>query len=112
MITIGRDEAKRDPVYSKLLEFLKNGHQVADHTQEVLRKNVEIKDFCEEARHYGTLQGKDPMWIHYDVCTWLENELFIVRIESICFYDSYDEYEAARQEGLFSGKYPSCEPKH
>jgi len=95
----------KDEVIGKLFEAIKKQHKVADHTTRVLYENRNIKDFCEQARHFVVLGGNTkPLYIHYDVASWFHNlNGALVSIESIGVYDDFMEYETARMRGLHSG---------
>lgn len=103
MIEFNRDSLKTDPVLKRIHDVIKHNHEVAKHTQEVLLKNKHVKDFCEEARHFVILPGKNQIYLHYDTSTWFVNNGFHVRIDMVGVYDSYMEYESARLKGLHSG---------
>ena len=105
MTEFDREFFKTDPVFSKLHSILKEHHKVADHTQRTLYENRFTKDFCEEARHFTILPGRNQIFLHYDVASWwLEPDGIVVKIESIGVYDNFMEYETARMRGLHSGK--------
>ena len=106
MTEFKRDFFKNDPeVMGKLHNILVNGHRVADHTEKNLFKNRHIKDFCEEARHFTILQGKKPIYLHYDVASWFKEPMGVqVVIDSIGVYDNFMEYETARMKELHGAK--------
>jgi hypothetical protein len=105
MEEFNREFFKKDEVFKELFEFLKSKHQVANHTKKVLYDNRHIKDFCEIARHYIMMPGKNPLYIHYDVSSWYKHpQNAQVRIDSIGIYDDFMEYEVARVKGLHSAK--------
>lgn len=91
-----------DPdVMGKLHKMLVKEHKVADHTEKVLLENRHIKDFCEEARHFKILAGKNPIYLHYDVGSWFKEPMGVqVVIDSIGIYDDFMEYETARMKQL------------
>lgn len=97
-----RTEIKEDPVLSKFLKKLVEKHIVANHTKETLLQNAHIKNFCEEARHFVVIAGETDLFIHYDVSTWFTGTGFQVRVERICFYDNFLEFERARVPSLHS----------
>lgn len=104
MTEFKRDFFRVDPVLSKLYEFIKQNHRVADHTQRVLFENRTVKDFCQEARHFVVLSGNKALYIHYDVSSWWKDPAGVhLRIDSIGVYDDFIEYETARLRGLHSG---------
>lgn len=104
MTEFKREVFINDPVISKLFEIIKRYHKVADHTERVLYKNKHVKDFCEEARHFTEMPGKNPLYIHYDVSSWFKHPAgVVVKIESIGVYDDFMEYTTARLKGLHSG---------
>jgi len=109
MEEFNRKEWKDDPVIGKLFNLIKDNHNIADHTIRVLNKNKQIKDFCEEARHFVHLTGKTDIFIHYDVSTWLENNAYLVRVERVGIYNDFMDYERARL-GSLHGKVPSDIP--
>jgi hypothetical protein len=106
MHSFKRSEFKTDPkVLGKLHAKLVKIHKVASHTQKVLFENKHIKDFCEEARHFVILKGDSPLYIHYDVTSRLDATNSIsCRIDAIAVYDSFMEFENAKNRGLHSGK--------
>lgn len=90
MTTIERKDLKIDPVFAQMHEIVKNNHKVAEHTKKVLLKNKDVKDFCEEARHFVIMEGKEPLFIHYDVSSWFKKPNGVqVRIESVTIYEDY-----------------------
>lgn len=104
MLEIKRAELKSDPVWNKLFEAVKARHTVANHTVKVLAENKHIKDFCEEARHFGVLDlGGKPLFLHYDITSWYQSDISAaVKIEAIGIYDDFQEYETARMKELHS----------
>lgn len=105
MIEIDRETFKTDPVFQVIYQLVKENHQVASHTKKNLYENRHIKDFCEEARHYIMIPGRDQtFYIHYDVASWYHPKGAQIKIEKIVFYDDFIEYEAARIKGLHSTK--------
>lgn len=105
MITISREEFKVDPTFRKLYEFILEHHEVAKHTTEVLFKNRNTKDFCEEATHFIVLPGKPGIFLDYEVYSWYKHpKSVIIKIVSITMYDDFMEYEKARMIGLHSAK--------
>jgi hypothetical protein len=104
MIEIKREEFKKDKLFSKVHEELKKIHKVPDYTIECLMKNRHIKDFCEESRHFVLMHGKEDLYLHYDVFTWILGKTLPIRVDAITFYDDFEEYEAARVGQLYSAK--------
>lgn len=105
MTEFNRDFFKKDQVLNKLYVIIKQNHKVAEHTHKTLFENRFTKDFCEEARHFSELPGKNPIYIHYDVASWWKEPNGVqVKIESIGVYDDFMEYETSRMRGLHSGK--------
>lgn len=103
MTEFSREILKTDEVMSKLFEVIKSNHRVAKHTQETLFQNRFTENFCEEARHFCMLGGKNPIYLHYDVSSWYKASYQAsIRIESIGIYDSFMEYEIARMKELHS----------
>lgn len=102
MTEIDRETLKNDPVFRELFETIKRNHKVANHTKKNLFKNKHIKDFCEQARHYVMISGKNPIYLHYDISSWYSPKGAQVRIEGVGVYDDFIEYEAARIRGLHS----------
>jgi len=108
MIVIEREEIKKDPVFRKLHEHIKENHQVAPHTRKVLLEHKHVKDFCEEARFYVQLGGEDraavrPIYFHYDISSWYKHpDQVVMRVESIGLYEDFLEYETARLKGIHS----------
>lgn len=105
MVEFPRKFFTKDKVFGKLHQLIKQNHRVAEHTRRVLFKNKDVKDFCEEARHFVELPGKNPIYIHYDVASWFKAPNGVqIRVESIGIYDDFLEYETARMKQLHSGK--------
>ena len=103
MIKITRKEFKEDAVFRQLHDAIKRNHKVANHTIKVLSENHHVKNFCQEARHFALLPGKNQLHLHYDVTSWYQKPgRVVIRIESICIYDSFMEYEVARKEALYN----------
>lgn len=103
MIEITRQQLKEDEVYNKLFEEIKKRHVVADHTIKVLLANKDIKDFCEEARHFGILPSSkgNQLYLHYDVSSWYHpSGAAQVKIDAVGVYDDFMEYEVARVKQL------------
>lgn len=99
MTEFKREFFKKDPeVTGKLWELIKQRHEVAKHTEKVLFENRHIKDFCEESRTFVDM-GRG-LYIHYDVASWYHEEGAQVKIEAICIYDDFMEYEKARMYQL------------
>ena len=95
MIEIQREIFVEDEVFKMVYLFLKENHKVAEHTKKVLLDNKNIKDFCEESRHFIMVEG--PFYIHYDISSWFKEPYGVsVRIDTIAFYDNFMEYEKAR----------------
>lgn len=105
MVEFDREFIKRDEVFQKLHGSLKKAHVVSNHTRRILLKNKHVRDFCEEARHYTILQGPDPIYLHYDIASWLKNNHVLVRIESIGVYDNFMEFESCRLRALHSAEH-------
>lgn len=95
---------KDDEVIGKIYKIIKKNHKVAEHTKKVLMDNADIKDFCEEARHFIILGESKPLHIHYDVASWYQDGAALIKIESIGVYDDFLEYEVARLKGIHSTK--------
>ena len=107
MTEFPRDFFINDPeVLGKLHQLLIKNHKVAEHTKKVLLENRHIKDFCEEARHFTIMPGKNPIYLHYDVATWFKepNGIQMV-IDSIGVYDDFIEYEKARMYQLHKAQH-------
>ena len=102
MTEVKREEFKKDPVYHRLYTELRKIHEVAEHTMKTLIESKHIPGFCEEATHFVVMQGKPSIFLQYAVTTWLNNEQFLVVIESIGVYDDFQEFEKARLTGLYS----------
>lgn len=103
MITIGREEFRKDPVFRQIFETIKAHHVVPGHTSKELLKNKDVKDFCVEARHFIELPGERPIYLHYDVYSWYHSKNgALIRIESITFYDNFIEYQANRLKQLYA----------
>ena len=102
MTEFNRELIENDPVFSKLFKIIKANHKIADHTKKILFKNRNVKNFCEEARHFSKLDGSKPIYIHYDVASWYKHPKVLVSIESIGVYDNFIEYEVARLKGVHS----------
>lgn len=101
MIELFRKEIKNDPAFTMLLQVIVNNHKIPKYTEETLIKNKDVKDFCECSRHYITMSGENPLYIHYDVYSWYKHPNGAsVRVQSIGLYDDFMEYEAARLKGL------------
>lgn len=98
MIEITRQQLKEDEVYNKLLEEIKKRHVPAEHTLKTLLANKDIKDFCEEARHFGILH--DTLYLHYDVFSWYDPAAVLIKINAVGIYDDFIEYESARVKQL------------
>lgn len=98
MTEFTREMFTNDPeVMGKLHKLLIEHHKVADHTEKVLFENRHIKDFCENARHFTVLPGKNLIFLHYDVSTWFKEPNGVqLAIETIGVYDNFMEYERAR----------------
>ena len=106
MVEFPRKIFKKDPnVLGQLHDLLVENHKVANHTKKVLLDNKHIDGFCEDSRCFVVLQKSMPLYIHYDVSTWImaSNEA-VVKINSIGVYGSFIEYEKARLSQLHSGK--------
>ena len=115
-LSLTREEIKADPVFSKVLDAVKQIYEVPQHTFDILMANRDTKDFCEESRHFAIL-GKGDFFIHYDVSSWFspypsfeevpESEMprdkrfpaFETRFDSITFYDTEEEFQQARKLG-------------
>lgn len=104
MIEIKREEFKEDEMFSKIYEDLKKSHKVPEYTIRILMENRHIDDFCQESRHFVSLTGKDPIFLHYDVSCWIAIDIIPIRIEAITFYDNFMEFEAAKNRGLHGSK--------
>ncbi len=105
MTEFKREFFTSDPVFHRLYMILKGIHVVADHTKDVLVKNRHIENFCEESRYFIMLNGLQTIYIHYDVSSWWKEPTgVLVKVDSICVYDSFVEYETARMRQLHSGK--------
>jgi hypothetical protein len=103
MVEFKREFFLKDHVFGELFDLIKRRHKVADHTIRVLKENRHIEDFCEEARHFVLLPGQNPVFLHYDVTSWLLNGSNVkIRIDSIGVYDDELEYTIARQKGIHS----------
>ncbi|MCF0071300.1 hypothetical protein LZD49_12535 [Dyadobacter sp. CY261] len=101
MKVISRSEFKTDPGFKPLHDLIKSKHQVPNHTIDILLKNADVKDFCEESRHFAVLSGRNPIYLHYDVSSWFkEPNGVLVSIDSIAIYNNYSEYESARRQQL------------
>lgn len=102
MIEIPRPVLKVDRVFRKLHQVIIENHKVAKHTENVILENKHIKDFCEEASHFAVMHG---IFIHYDVSSWFNGkDGVIVRVERVCIYDDFMEYETSRTKSLHSSK--------
>lgn len=100
MTTIGREEFKNDPVFSRVFEDIKQHHVVPEHTSKELLKNKDVKDFCVEARHFVEWAS---FYIHYDVLSWYHSkDSALIRIDAITFYDNFQEYQANRLKALYA----------
>lgn len=105
MIEIKRNEFKGDEVYRQIYYQLLKIHKVAPHTEKNLLENSHIKDFCEEARHFLIMDGRKPLYMHYDVASWYQEPGgAVIKIESITFYDDELEYNVARLKELGGGR--------
>lgn len=104
MTIIEREQLKEDEVYSRLKDVIKSKHVIADHTRKALIENEGVKDFCAIARHFVLMEGKQPLFIHYDTHNWIEKGRVLTRIDSVGIYDDFMEYEGARVRGLHGGK--------
>lgn len=101
MIEFSRKEIKNEPRLKPLYDLLKKRHRVANHTKKILLRNKDIKDFCEESRHFAMLPLDDPIYMHYDVANWYQKpDKVAIRIEAIAVYDNFAEYESARVKQL------------
>jgi len=103
MVKFEREYFMKDHIMHELYDMIKRKHQVAEHTMRVLKENRHIVDFCEEARHFVILPGNNPVFLHYDVSTWLYSGSNVrVRFDSIVVYDDELEYTISRQKGIHS----------
>ena len=96
MVEFNRKEIKEDPTLTELHKRIKENHKIADHTISHLINNKEVKNFCEEARHFMTLGEVDPIFMYYDVHSWYSNGKALVSIRSIGVYENYGEFAEAR----------------
>ena len=105
MTEIPRTLFTTDPVFKQLFELIKSRHKVARHTERTLRRNRNIKDYCEEARCFAEISGKTHIYLHYDVSSWWKEPNGVqVRINSIGIYDTYMEWDIARLRQLHGAK--------
>ena len=106
MVEFSRDFFMKDPdVIGRIHRLIVSNHKVADHTERVLIENKHVKDFCEQARHFVILPGREPLFIHYDVSSWFKEPMGVqVVVDSIGFYDDFMEYESARMKQLHGAK--------
>jgi hypothetical protein len=103
MIELKREIFLEDPVFKQLYEKIRQNHKVASHTERELKENRQVKDFCVESRHFAELPGKDPIYLSYDVSSWFKKPNGVmIKIDCICVYDSFLEYEISRTKQLSS----------
>jgi hypothetical protein len=103
MITVSKTEMKSDPTLNKVLDMIIKNHIPAPHTIKVLMENSHIKDFCETAEHYAELKIKTSIYISYRATSWIKENRILVQIESVTFFDEWNQYQAHRLKGLHSG---------
>jgi hypothetical protein len=103
MITVSRTEIKSDPTLHKVLDMIIKHHIPAPHTENTLQENKHIKDFCVTAEHYAELKNKTSLYISYRATSWIKENRTLVVIESVTFFDDWNEYQADRLKELHSG---------
>lgn len=94
---------KSDPTLNKVLEMIIKNHIPAPHTKKVLLENKHIEDFCEVAESFAELKIRTSLYISYITNSWLKGERVLVRIDSVSFYDDWNDYQKHRLKGLHSG---------
>ena len=99
MIAITRAQFKKDEVWNKLFQVIKNNHQVDERTQQNLIPKAHIKDICESSRYFAVV---DKFFISYDVDIWIQKVgngyNFPTKITEIQVYDDQLEYEVHRSK--------------
>lgn len=99
MITITREQFKKDEVWNKLFQIIKSNHSVDQRTQANLIPKSHIKDICEQARYFAVV---DKFFISYDVDIWIQKVgsgyNFPTKITEIQVYDDQLEYELHRSK--------------
>lgn len=102
MTTIQREEFKKDKIFNKLHKEIIKFHKVGEYTKKNLIENKNIKDFCEESRHFMT---NGTIFISYDVSCWFKHPMGIqIKVDSITIYESFMEYESVRLRELYGDK--------
>lgn len=104
-VELEREEFMQDEVFYKLYKAIKNSHKVANHTIKTLMDNRDVENFCERACHYINTEGPNPIWIKYEVETWLKQledgfVSFPVSIKKIYVFDDFLEFETDRAKAL------------
>ena len=98
MLTLEREEIKKDSVFCKLKDEIVKHHQIAQHTMDTLIPMVDLPGYAENATCFMVIDGaKEPLYLTYVVSTGVERAgegyNFTVRVESITVYDDELEYE-------------------
>lgn len=107
MTTIEREELLSDLDFKALHNAVASKHQVPEYVIKILYQNRKVKDYCVSERVFAILRNSSPMYISYEVSSWIENRLIITYIDRINFYDDQIEYELDRMKGLHSTNHNS-----
>jgi hypothetical protein len=101
MIEFSHQQISTHEDVKRFADLLAKHHQIPARKRYDIRKKRASDNLDEESRYFRCIAGKEStIHYHYDVSTWIIDELVQIRIDAIAFYDSFqDAFEAATKQG-------------